>query len=309
MVRGGDGAGTASTVSATSATARIAARRSLPPTLDALRRVVTHPVGAIFGTVILIVMLLAVFAPIIAPYDPIATSREKLLSPSWKYPFGTDNIGRDQLSRIIWGARISLYVGLIAVGLGTVSGTVLGLVSGFLGGTFDLIVQRAVDGMLAIPAIVLAMAIVSVLGANTANALLAIAIVTIPSSSRVVRSAVLAVKANVYVEAAHALGATPRRIMARHVLPNIVAPILILASGSLGGAILAESGLSFLGLGTQPPNPSWGLMLSTSGRQYMESAPWLAILPGLAISVTVLSFNMLGDTIRDVLDPRLRGSR
>lgn len=287
----------------------IAARKSLPPALDALRRVVTHPIGAIFGSVLLIVVVVAVFAPVVAPYDPIATSRETLLGPSLKYPFGTDNIGRDQLSRIIWGARISLYVGLIAVGIGTLSGTVIGLVSGFLGGTFDLIVQRAVDGMLAIPAIVLAMAIVSVLGASTANALLAIAIVTIPSSSRVVRSAVLAVKSNVYVDAARALGATPGGIMVRHVLPNIIAPILILASGSLGGAILAESGLSFLGLGTQPPNPSWGLMLSTSGRQYMESAPWLAILPGLAIMVTVLSFNMLGDTIRDVLDPRLRGSR
>lgn len=281
----------------------------LHPALDGLRRIAKHPMGAVFGTIIVGLILVAILAPMLAPYDPIATSRAKMLPPSASFPFGTDNIGRDQLSRIIWGSRISLYVGVMAVSIGTLGGTILGLVSGFLGGKVDLIAQRAVDGMLAIPGIVLAMGIVSVLGASTTNALLAIAFVTIPSSSRVVRGAVLSVKQNVYIEAAQALGAHPVRVMLRHVLPNIGAPILILASSALGGAILIESGLSFLGLGTQPPNPSWGLMLSTTGRQFMESAPWLAIFPGLAISITVLSFNMLGDTIRDVFDPRLRGSR
>lgn len=289
--------------------AGIRPKRQLHPALDGLRRIAKHPLGAVFGSLILLLIMVAVLAPVLAPYDPIATSRAKLLPPSAEFPFGTDNIGRDQLSRIIWGSRISLYVGIMAVSIGTLGGTLLGLVSGFLGGKVDLIAQRAVDGMLAIPGIVLAMGIVSVLGANTTNALLAIALVTIPSSSRVVRGAVLSVKQNVYIEAAQALGAHPLRIMLRHVLPNIGAPILILASSALGGAILIESGLSFLGLGTQPPNPSWGLMLSTTGRQFMESAVWLAIFPGLAISITVLSFNMLGDTIRDVFDPRLRGSR
>ena len=285
------------------------ARGARGPFLDALVRVARHPMGAIFGSIVLGLMVVAILAPVIAPYDPIATSRAKLLPPSSTFFFGTDEIGRDVFSRVVWGSRISLYVGLIAVCVGTVGGVVVGLSTGYIGGWFDLIAQRAVDGMLAIPGIVLAMGIVSVLGANTTNAVFAIALVTIPSSSRVVRGAVLAVKQNVYIDAAVSLGAHPARIMMRHVFPNVIAPILILASSSLGGAILVEAGLSFLGLGTQPPNPSWGLMLSGAGRQFMESAPWLAIFPGLAISMTVLSFNMLGDTIRDVLDPRLRGTR
>lgn len=284
-------------------------RSARGPFFDALVRIVRHPMGATFGSIVLALIVVAMLAPVIAPYDPIATSRAKLLPPSSTFLFGTDEIGRDVFSRVVWGSRISLYVGLIAVCVGTFGGVVVGLSTGYIGGWFDLIAQRAVDGMLAIPGIVLAMGIVSVLGANTTNAVLAIALVTIPSSSRVVRGAVLAVKQNVYIDAAASLGAHPARIMMRHVFPNVIAPILILASSSLGGAILVEAGLSFLGLGTQPPNPSWGLMLSGAGRQFMESAPWLAIFPGLAISITVMSFNMLGDTIRDVFDPRLRGTR
>ena len=188
-------------------------------------------------------------------------------------------------------------------------GCSLGLVSGFVGGYFDLFTQRVVDAMLAFPGLVLAMALVAVLGPSTTNGLLAIAVVIIPGNSRVIRSAVLSVKESTFVEAARATGAGPTRVLLRHILPQVVAPILILVSAILGGAILIETALSFLGLGTQPPNPSWGLMLSGSGREYMEQAPWLAIFPGLAISITVLAFNMLGDVIRDVLDPRLRGSQ
>ena len=285
------------------------ARQSRGPLLTAALRIVRNPVGGVFASIIAILVLCAITAPWVTAYDPIATSRATFVPPSWAHPFGTDNIGRDQFSRVIYGSRISLYVGLLAVSTGILGGTMLGLTSGFLGGKFDLIAQRFVDSILALPGLVLALTLVSVLGQGTTQVILAVAIVVVPSSSRVVRAAVLSVRQNVYLEAAHALGAILLRILFRHVLPIVVAPILILISASLGGAILIEAGLSFLGLGTQPPTPSWGLMLSTSGRQYMETAPWLAIFPGIAISVTVLSFNMLGDVVRDVLDPRLRGSR
>jgi len=286
-----------------------AVKKSRPPALDLTWKIVRQPIGAIGTAIILVIVITAIFAPLIAPYDPIQISRDTFHSPSFSHIMGTDDLGRDVFSRVAYGARISLYVGIIAVIFGTLSGAVIGLVSGFFGGWVDLVIQRLVDAILAFPGIVLAMALVSVLGTNTTNALLAIAIVIIPTTARVIRGAVLSVKQNVYIEAAQAIGATPVRVMFRHVLPNVVAPILILVSASLGNAILIEASLSFLGLATQPPDPSWGLMLSGTGRRYMEQAPWLAIFPGLAISLTVLSFNMLGDVIRDVLDPRLRGSR
>ena len=273
--------------------------RTRPPVLDTVYRILRSPVGAVSAFVI---------APLIAPYDPIAISLDKFESPSLQHPMGTDNVGRDVFSRVLHGSRISLYVAFLAVTFGTLMGCAVGLISGFTGGWFDLVAQRVVDAMLAFPGLVLAMALVAVLGPSTTNGLLAIAVVIIPGNSRVIRSAVLSVKESTYVEAAYATGAGPLRVMLRHVLPQVVAPILILVSTVLGGAILIETALSFLGLGTQPPKPSWGLMLSGSGREYMEQAPWLAIFPGLAISVTVLAFNMLGDVVRDVLDPRLRGS-
>ena len=276
--------------------------------LDASVRVLKKPIGFVSALVIGVLVVSALAAPYVAPFDPIAISIETFQSPNSTYFFGTDDLGRDMFSRILHGSRISLYVGFLAVCLGSLGGALVGLISGFAGGWIDMVIQRVVDAVLAFPGIVLAMSLVAVLGTSTTNALLAIAIVIIPFQSRVVRGAVLSVKQNVYVEAAEAVGASPQRIMFRHVLPNVVAPILILISASLGNAILIEAGLSFLGLSTQPPEPSWGLMLSGTGRRYMEEAPWLAIFPGLAIAITVLAFNLLGDVIRDVLDPRLRGT-
>lgn len=267
------------------------------------------PVGAVGGVVIILVVLAAIFADGVAPYGPLEFHRgDRLLPPSSQYFLGTDEIGRDVLSRIIHGARISLYVGFIAVSVGTTLGTIVGLISGYFVGKVDLIVQRVVDSMMAFPGLILALAMVSILGPSTTNAMIAISIVIIPANSRVVRSAVLSVKENQYIEAARALGAKNLRILLNHVLPNVGAPILVLATVELGSAIIIEASLSFLGLGTQPPTPSWGIMLSASGRRYMEQAPWLAVAPGVAISLTVLGFNMLGDALRDVWDPRLRGS-
>ena len=222
---------------------------------------------------------------------------------------GTDPLGRDVLSRIVYGARVSLVVGLASVLIGTLLGTVLGLVSGYWEGKLDQVIQRGVDTTMAIPGIVLALAVMSVLGQSLTNIILVIALVIAPGASRVVRGTVLAVKQHTFIDAAQALGASPGRIMARHVLPNVFAPILVIATVWLGNAIVIEAALSFLGLGTPPPTPTWGAMLSGEGRRNLETAPYLAIFPGVAISIVVLAFNMLGDALRDVLDPRLRGGR
>ena len=268
------------------------------------------PLGAVSAAIIAVLVFTAIFADVLAPYDPLfAQPEHRLLRPSQAHPFGTDDIGRDVLSRIIHGSRISLWVGLLAVGIGTVVGMIIGLVSGYWEGRLDLVLQRVMDAIQAIPGLILALAIVSVLKPNTTNAMIAIAMVIIPGNARIVRGAVLSAKQNRYVEAAHAMGCRHPRIIAQHILPNVTAPILIIASIWLGNAILIEASLSFLGLGTQPPTPSWGLMLSSTGRAFMEQAPWLAIFPGLAISLAVLAFNLFGDTLRDAWDPRLRGTR
>jgi peptide/nickel transport system permease protein len=272
---------------------------------EAIKR---KPLGAASAALIILLVLTALFADVLAPYDPLAARPEiRLAAPAWEHPFGTDDIGRDVLSRIIYGSRISLWVGLLAVGIGTVAGTIIGLMSGYWEGWLDLVLQRVMDAVMAIPALILALAIVSVLTPSTTNAMLAIAMVIIPGNSRIVRGAVLSAKQNMYVEAAQALGCRHLRIIISHILPNVAAPILIIASIWLGNAILIEASLSFLGLGTQPPTPSWGLMLSSTGRAFMEQAPWLAIFPGLAISLAVLGFNLFGDTLRDAWDPKLRG--
>jgi ABC-type dipeptide/oligopeptide/nickel transport system permease subunit len=269
--------------------------------------ILRKPLGAAAVVVIGVIVLMAVFADVLAPYDPLDAKPEvRLAAPSWDHPFGTDDIGRDVLSRIIYGARISLWVGLLAVGIGTIVGMIIGLACGYWEGRLDLVTQRVMDAVQAIPGLVLALAIVSVLKPNTTNAMLAIAVVIIPGNSRIVRGAVLAAKQNRYVEAAQAMGGGHSRIIITHILPNVTAPILVIGSIWLGNAILIEASLSFLGLGTQPPIPSWGLMLSSTGRAFMEQAPWLAIFPGLAISLAVLGFNLLGDTLRDAWDPKLR---
>ena len=266
------------------------------------------PLGMASASLILLIVFTALFADLLAPYDPLFAHPEiRLTPPGWQHFFGTDDIGRDVFSRIIYGARISLWVGLLAVGIGTFAGTIIGLICGYWEGRLDLVLQRFMDALMAIPGLILALAIVSVLTPNTTNAMLAIAVVIIPGNSRIVRGAVLSAKQNPYVEAARALGCPHLQIILRHILPNVTAPILIIASIWLGNAIFIEASLSFLGLGTQPPTPSWGLMLSSTGRAFMEQAPWLAIFPGLAISLAVLGFNLFGDTLRDVWDPKLRG--
>ena len=279
-----------------------------PGRARALWRVLKRkPLGLASATVLSILVLTAIFADVLAPYDPLETQPEiRLAPPSRAHLFGTDDIGRDVFSRVIHGARISLWVGLLAVGLGTFAGMIIGLACGYWEGRLDLMLQRVMDAVQAIPGLMLALAIVSVLKPSTTNAMLAIAVVIIPGNSRIVRGAVLSAKQNRYVEAAQAIGCRQPRILVTHILPNVTAPILIIASIWLGNAILIEATLSFLGLGTQPPTPSWGLMLSSTGRAFMEQAPWLAIFPGLAISLAVLGFNLFGDTLRDAWDPKLR---
>jgi ABC-type dipeptide/oligopeptide/nickel transport system permease subunit len=270
------------------------------------------PLGAASALIILMLLAVAMLAPVLAPYDPYDFNLNaaglplRMHPPTTAFPLGTDPLGRDVLSRIIYGSRVSLIVGFASVILGTALGTALGLLSGYLEGRVDYIIQRAVDTTMAIPGLVLALAIVSVLGQSLTNVVIVIALVIAPGASRVVRGTVLALKQQAFIDAALALGASPSRIIVRHVLPNVLAPVLVIATVWLGNAIVIEAALSFLGLGTPPPTPTWGAMLSGEGRRNLETAPYLAIFPGLAISVVVLAFNMLGDAIRDVLDPRLR---
>jgi len=277
--------------------------------LDVARR---KPLGTAGAVVTLLLILSAVLAPLIAPFDPYDFNLTdqglplRQQAPNGEFLFGTDALGRDVLSRIIYGARVSLMVGFLSVALGTTVGTAIGLASGFWGGKVDQVLQRIVDTFMAFPGIVLALAVIAVLGQSLMNIILVIAIVIAPGTSRVIRGAVLAVKENIYVEAARSIGASDLRISIRHVLPNVFAPVIIIATAWVGNAIVIEAALSFLGMGTPPPTPTWGGMLAGEGQRNLENAPWLAIFPGLAISIVVLSFNMLGDALRDVLDPRLR---
>ena len=251
--------------------------------------------------------LAAIFADFIAPYDVYEINqRLQFHAPTLTHWLGTDEFGRDVLTRLIYGARIALFIGFASSFLGATIGAVLGVVSAYLGGKTDLWLQRLMDIMLAFPLLVLALAIVTVLGRSIPNLIVAIAIPVIPRTARVVRASALAAKENVYVEAARAVGSSHMRVMFRHIVPNVMAPYLIVLTAQLGSAILTEASLSFLGLGTAEPTPSWGLMLSGGAPMYAEKAPWLAIFPGLAISLAVFGFNLFGDSLRDALDPNLR---
>jgi peptide/nickel transport system permease protein len=261
--------------------------------------------GAMAGLVVVaLFVLVAVFAPLVAPYDPIATSWSAVRKPpSWEHWLGTDEVGRDVLSRIIWGARASLSAGLVSVGIALGIGVPLGLLAGYAGGWIDSVLSRIVDAMLAVPFLILAIALAAFLGPSLTNAMIAIGVTATPIFVRLTRGQVLSVKAEDYVEAARAVGNPHWRIAFRHILPNVLPALLVQATLTIATAVIAEASLSFLGLGQQPPAPSWGSMLNAAQR-FLVNAPWMAVWPGLAIFVTVLSFNLLGDGLRDALDPR-----
>ncbi len=270
--------------------------------------IVRKPLGAIGAFIILFMVALAVLAPVIAG-DPLKLSiTSSLEGPSGEHWLGTDDFGRDLWSRIVHGAQISLIVGFAAVALGSGTGGALGLISAFYGGKVDMLIQRLMDTLMSIPTLILALAIMASLGQGLFNVVLAIGIVQIPRANRIVRSQAFAVKQSEFALAARSIGAGDVRIMAFHIFPQCVAPWLIIATAGLGTAIISEASLSFLGLGVPPPEPSWGGMLSGRAREFYSVAPWLAIWPGVAISLAVYGFNLFGDAIRDVLDPRLRGT-
>jgi peptide/nickel transport system permease protein len=266
-----------------------------------------HTLGFAGGVVVVGMILVAALAPLIAPYDPLETSfLDQLQPPSLAHWLGTDTFGRDVLSRLIYGARTALLVGFTASIVGSSVGASFGLLAAYFGGKTDLLIERVNDVVISFPLIVLAVAVVAVLGTGVSNVIIAITIPIIPRVARVIRSSGLTLRQMQYVEAAKCLGVGDMRIVFRHMLPNVVAPFLILLTAFLSQAILLESSLSFLGLGVSEPTPAWGLMLSGAGVQFLEQAPWLAIAPGMAISAAVFAFNLLGDSLRDALDPRLR---
>ncbi len=265
---------------------------------------------ALFGVVVVIlVIVMALGAPLISPYDPIKVDvSHNLESPSGAHPLGTDDLGRDVLSRVIWGSRISLSVGLISVGIGFFVGVTLGLAAGYVGGLVDLLAMRAIDALLAFPALVLAISITAALGPQIQNAMIAIGIVAIPAYTRLTRGQVLSMREREFVVAARTIGATPLRVVVRHIFPNITNPLVVQATLGTAGAILAEAALSFLGLGPQPPYPSWGQDINYSQRYLANLKWWMSAGPGIAIFLAVFGFNFLGDALRDALDPRLRRS-
>jgi peptide/nickel transport system permease protein len=268
------------------------------------------PLGAFGGLVLLLFVVVGVFAPWVAPYDynEIAPL-DRMQGPSWAHWFGTDNLGRDVLSRCIYGAQLSVIIGCSAAALATVISAVIGIVSGYFGGKIDMAVQRFVDAWMSFPDLIVLIVVVSVLGPGMPQIIFTLGLLLGIGGSRIVRSAVVSVREHMYVHAAQSIGAGTLRILWKHVLPNVMAPIIVLFTTRVGSVILAESGLSFLGLGVPPPAPTWGSMLSGSGRTYMFQGPWLALAPGLCLTVVVYATNVFGDALRDLLDPRMRGSR
>jgi peptide/nickel transport system permease protein len=267
----------------------------------------SHPIGAAGMILVVTFTLLAVFAEFFAPYPPEIVSFETMLVPPGSDFFlGTDQFGRDLLSRLIYGARTALFIGVVAALCGATTGLVLGTASAYFGGRFDLIFQRIMDVFIAFPTIIIALTVVAVFGSEIHQVIIAITIPFIPDAARIVRSNALAIREIPYVDAARALGFSHRRIILRHMLPNVLAPYLIILTANIGQAILLEASLSYLGLGVQEPTPAWGLMLQGGAEEYAESAPWVPIFPGIAIALTVFGFNLFGDSVRDALDPRLR---
>jgi peptide/nickel transport system permease protein len=286
------------------------------PTASARRRTLValgrfarrKPLGAIGGVIVVAMLAMALFAEQIAPYGYDETIRgARMQPPGAAHWLGTDNLSRDMWSRVVYGARVSVTVGFATIALAMVAAAAVGVSSAYFGGAWDLVVQRVVDAWLSFPYLMIVLSVMSVLGPGLLNVVLSLAILLTATNSRVIRGATLGVMQNTYIEAARAMGCRHARIILRHVLPNVIATMIILATIGLGAVILAESALSFLGVGVPPPRPSWGGMLSGSGRSYMFRAPWMAVWPGVAISLAVFGFNMLGDALRDVLDPRLRG--
>jgi len=267
------------------------------------------PLGAIGAVLMVVFIAVAVAAPLVAPYSPLEHSSERLASPSGEHLAGTDQFGRDTLSRLIYGARTSLYVGVAATILSAIPAVLIGMSSAYFGGTYDYLVQRFVDTIQALPGLILLITILVILGGGLWNVIFALSFNRAIVGSRVMRGATMGVQNEVYVEAALASGATTLRIMLRHLLPNIVPTIIVVYSLGFGTVILAEASLSFLGYGIPPPSPSWGGMLAADGRAYMFAAPWMLWGPTIALAIVVFAINMFGDAIRDVLDPRLRGSR
>ncbi len=284
----------------------IAARVRGRPRSGTLRPAWRQPLAVVGAAIATGWLVVAIFAPLLAPHDPLAQTFAPSESPSAAHLFGTDELGRDVLSRVLYGSRVSLQVGIIAVSISLVIGTALGLIAGYSGvGLVDTIIMRCMDALLAFPTLVLALAITAALGPSLTNVMIAVGVVGIPAYARLVRGQVLSVAKREYVEAARVVGVPDLRIIWRHVLPNVTAPLIVQASLGVAFAILSEASLSFLGLGVQPPTPSWGGMLSF-GKDWLDRAPWMAIAPGSAIFITVLAFNFLGDGIRDALDPRMQ---
>jgi peptide/nickel transport system permease protein len=268
------------------------------------------PLGAIGGLVFLLFLFCGLFADLLAPYgmnqiNPI----NRLKPPSWAFPFGTDNLGRDMLSRCLHGAQLSVIIGFCAAGLATLISVVIGIATGYLGGKIDLVTQRFVDAWQSFPDLIVLIVVVSVVGPGMPQIIVTLALLLGIAGSRIIRSAVVSVRENMYVHAAQSIGASTPRILMRHILPNVLPPIIVLFTTRVGVVILIESALSFLGLGVPPPAPTWGGMLSGSGRSYMFQGPWLALAPGLCLTIVVYATNMFGDALRDLFDPRMRGSR